>query len=59
VRDGVASIAEIFDIVTETFIMLLINGLEGLDSKWTLICALEVPNEYDTQLIPGVDGSFR
>jgi hypothetical protein len=38
--------------------MLLLDGLEGLGSRWTLICALEVSNEHDTQLVPGVNGSL-
>jgi hypothetical protein len=42
----------------ETLIMLLFDGPEGLDSRWTLICALEVPDEHGTQLVPGVNGSF-
>jgi hypothetical protein len=36
----------------ETLIMLLLAGLEGLSSRWTLICNLKVPDEYDTQLVP-------
>jgi hypothetical protein len=40
----------------ETLIMLL---LEGLGSRWTLICVVKVPDEYGTQLIPGVDRSLR
>jgi hypothetical protein len=38
--------------------MLLLDGLEGLGSRWMLICALEVPNEHGTQLVPGVNGFF-
>jgi hypothetical protein len=45
-------------IIMETLIMLLINGLEGLDGRWTLIGALEVLDEYGTQLVLGVNGSF-
>jgi hypothetical protein len=58
VRDGVPSIAETLDIVTETLIMLLLDGFDGLSSRWTLVCALEVPDEHGTQLVLGVDGSF-
>jgi hypothetical protein len=47
------------DIITETLVMLLLDGLEGLGGRWTFIGALEVPNEHDTQLVPGVNGSFR
>jgi hypothetical protein len=43
----------------ETLIMPLLDGLEGLCGRWTLIGALEVPDEHGTQLVPGVDGSFR
>jgi hypothetical protein len=38
--------------------MLLLHGLNGLDSRWMLIGALEVPNKHGTQLVPGVNGSF-
>jgi hypothetical protein len=58
VRDAISGIAEMFNIITETLIMLLLDGLEGLDSRWMLIGALKVPEEYDTQLVPGVNGSF-
>jgi hypothetical protein len=59
VRDTISSVAETLDIITETLIVLLLDGLEGLGGRWTLIGALEVPNEYGTQLVPGVNGSFR
>jgi hypothetical protein len=39
--------------------MLMLDGLEGLDSRRTLIGALEVPDEHGTQLIPGVNESLR
>jgi hypothetical protein len=52
VRDDLPGIAETFDIIVETLIMLLLDGLEGLSSRWTLIRALEVPDEHGTQLIP-------
>jgi hypothetical protein len=58
VRDAISGIAEMLDIITETLIMLLLDGLEGLGSRWTLICALEVPDEHGTQLVPGVNGPF-
>jgi hypothetical protein len=58
VRDVVSGIAETFDIITETLIMLLLDGLEGLDGRWTLIGALEVPDERSTQLVAGANGSF-
>jgi hypothetical protein len=39
--------------------VLLLDGLEGLCGRWTLIGALEVPVEDGRQLVPGVDGSFQ
>jgi hypothetical protein len=48
VRDSVPSIAEIFHIVPEAFIMLLPDGLEGLNSRWSLVGALEVHDEHGT-----------
>jgi hypothetical protein len=47
------------DIITETLIVLLLDGFEGLGGRWMLIGALEVPNEHGTQLVTGVNGSFR
>jgi hypothetical protein len=47
------------DIVVETLIMLLLNGLEGLSSRWMLIRVIEVPDERGTHLVLGVDGSFK
>jgi hypothetical protein len=58
VRDAVSGIAEMFGIITETLVMLLLDGLEGLNGRWTLIGVLEVPDEYGTQMVPGVNGSF-
>jgi hypothetical protein len=58
-RDAISGIAEMLDIIMETLIMLLLDGLEGLDSRWMLIGALEVPDEHGTQLVPGVNGSIR
>jgi hypothetical protein len=48
VRDSVPSVVEIFHIVPKAFNMLLHVGLEGLSSRWTLIRALEVPDENGT-----------
>jgi hypothetical protein len=59
VQDVVSGIAEMLDIIMETLIMLLLDGLEGLGSRWTLIGALEVSDEHSTQLVIGVNGSFR
>jgi hypothetical protein len=58
VRDAISGIAEMLDIITETLIMLLVDGLEGLSGRWMLIGALEVPDEYGTQLVLVVNGSF-
>jgi hypothetical protein len=48
VRDAISGIAEMLDIITETLIMLLLDGLEGLVGRWTLIGALEVSDEHGT-----------
>jgi hypothetical protein len=40
VRDIISGIAEMLDMITETLIMLLLDGLEGIGSRWTLIGAL-------------------
>jgi hypothetical protein len=58
VRDVISGIAEKFNIITETLVMLLLDGIEGLGGRWTLIGALEVFDEHGTQLVTGVDGSF-
>jgi hypothetical protein len=55
VRDVVSGIAEMVDIITETIIMLLLDGLESPGDRWTLIGALKVPDEYGTQLVPRVN----
>jgi hypothetical protein len=58
VRDTVSDIAETLDIIMKTLIMLLLDGLEGLGSKRMLIGVVKVPNEHDTQLVLGVNGSL-
>jgi hypothetical protein len=58
IRDVVSGIAEMFDIIMETLIVLLLDGLEGLGGRWMLIGALEVADEHGTQLVLGVNGSF-
>jgi hypothetical protein len=58
VRDVISGIAEMLDIIMETLIVLLLDGLEGLGGRWMLIGSLEVPDEHGTQLVPGVNGSF-
>jgi hypothetical protein len=59
VWDVISGIAETFDIITETLIVLLLDGLECLGCRWTLIGALEVPDEHGTRLVAGVNGSFE
>jgi hypothetical protein len=59
VRDVISGIAKMLDIITETLIVLMLDGLEGLGGRWTLIGALEVPDEHGTQLVLGVNGSFK
>jgi hypothetical protein len=58
VRDVISGNAEMLDIVTETLIMLLLDNLEGLTSRRTLIGALKVLDEHGTQLVPAVNGSL-
>jgi hypothetical protein len=58
VRDVVPDIAEMFHVVPEALIVLLLDGLQSLSSRWTLVCTLEVPDEHGTQLVPGVDRSL-
>jgi hypothetical protein len=36
----------------------LLDGLEGLSSRWTLVRALKVSNEHGTQLVLELDGCF-
>jgi hypothetical protein len=59
VGDSVPGIAETFDITAKTLIMSLLDSLEGLSSRWTLVRALKVSNKHGTQLVPGLDGCFR
>jgi hypothetical protein len=59
VWDVIFGNAETLDIIVKTLIMLLLDGLEGLGSRQTLIGALEVPDEHGTQLVLGVNGSLR
>jgi hypothetical protein len=51
VRGVISGIAETLDII-------VLDGLEGLGSRRTLIGALKVPDEHSTQLVPGVNGSL-
>jgi hypothetical protein len=59
VQDAIYGIAKMLDIITETLIMLLHDGLEGLSSRQTLIGALEVLDEHGTQVVLGENGSLR
>jgi hypothetical protein len=58
VQDGIPGIAETFYVVLDALIMLLLDGLQSLSSRWTLVCILKVPYEYDMQLVSGVDRSL-
>jgi hypothetical protein len=48
VLDSVPGIVETFHIVSDALIMLLLDGLQGLCSRWTLIRVLKVSDEYGT-----------
>jgi hypothetical protein len=58
VGDSISGIAETFDVITKTLVVSLLDGLEGLSNRWTLVRALKVSNEHGTQLVPGLDGCF-
>jgi hypothetical protein len=58
VGDSIPGIVEAFNIIAETLIMSLLDSLEGLNSRWTLIRALKVSNKHGTQLILRLDGCF-
>jgi hypothetical protein len=59
VRDIIFGIIETLDIIVETLIMLLLDGLKGFGSRRTLIATLKIPDEHGTQLVPGVNGPLR
>jgi hypothetical protein len=46
VRDSIPGLTETFHIVPEALIMLLLDGLQSLSSRWKVVCTLEVPNEH-------------
>jgi hypothetical protein len=48
VRDSIPDIAEVFHIILETLIVLLLNSLQGLSSAGALVCALEILDEHGT-----------
>jgi hypothetical protein len=58
VQDGVPGIVETFHVVPDALIMLLLDGLQSLGGRWMFVCTQEVPDEYGTQLLPGVDRSL-
>jgi hypothetical protein len=59
IQDSVLGIAEIFHVVPEALIMLLLDGLQSLSSRWILVRVLEVPNEHGTKQVSGVDRPLR
>jgi hypothetical protein len=48
IRDSVPGVAKMFHVVSEALIMLLLDGLQSLSSRWMLVCALEVLDEHGT-----------
>jgi hypothetical protein len=48
VWDSVPGIAEMFHIITEALIRLLLDSLSGFSRRGMLICALKVPDEHAT-----------
>jgi hypothetical protein len=48
VRDSIPSVEEAFQVVPEALIRLLLDTLQGLYSRWTLIYTLEVLDEHGT-----------
>jgi hypothetical protein len=48
IRDSVPGVAEIFHVVPVALTMLLPDSLRILSSRWTLIRAMEVPDEHST-----------
>jgi hypothetical protein len=48
VRSSIPNVVEIFHVVPEALIKLLLDGLQCLSSRWTLVRALEIPEELGT-----------
>jgi hypothetical protein len=46
--DSIFDIIEMFHVIPEALIMLLLNSLQGFNSGGMLICALEVANQHGT-----------
>jgi hypothetical protein len=48
VQNSIPGVAEMFHIIPKTFIMILLDGPQGLSCGRTLVRAVEVPNEHGT-----------
>jgi hypothetical protein len=48
VRDNIPGVAKMFHVVSKALIMLLLDVFQSLNSRWTLIRALEVSDEHGT-----------
>jgi hypothetical protein len=48
VWDSIPGIAKMFHVILKTHIILLLDGLQGLSSRWMLVRALEVFDEHAT-----------
>jgi hypothetical protein len=48
IQDCIPGIAKTFHVVSETLIMLLHDGLQGLSCRWMLVRVLKVLNEHST-----------
>jgi hypothetical protein len=59
VGNSIPVIAEMFHIIPEAFIMLLLDSFQSCSDRWSLICALQVAGEHGAKLILVVDGSLR
>jgi hypothetical protein len=46
VLDSIPGVAKMFHMVSEALIMLLHDGLQGLSSRWTLVCTLKGTDEH-------------
>jgi hypothetical protein len=46
IRDSVPSIVEMFHVVMEVFIMLLLDGLQGFSFRRMFVCTLKVFDEH-------------
>jgi hypothetical protein len=47
VQDSIPGVAKMFHVVPETLILLLLDGVQALCYRWTLIRALEILDEHD------------